>query len=93
MILFPALALLFRLALGGRLESGEPADAVQPPPTKAERRRFGLGARTAGALLVAGIGFLTIADAGWAHAVGIVCLVAFVAVGFPLLADGGSRAL
>jgi cytochrome bd ubiquinol oxidase subunit II len=87
-LLFPALALLFRLALGGRLESGEPAEGTAHPGTARPRRRFGLGARTAGALLVAGIGFLTIADAPWAHAIGVVCLVAFVAVGFPVLASG-----
>ena len=86
-LLFPALALLFRLALGGRLEAGEPAEAGRPS-LWGSPGRFGLGARTAGALLVAGIGFLTIADAPWAHAIGVVCLVAFVAVGFPVLAGG-----
>jgi cytochrome d ubiquinol oxidase subunit II len=31
---------------------------------------------------VAGLGFLTIAEAGWAHAVGVLALAGFVVVGF-----------
>jgi cytochrome d ubiquinol oxidase subunit II len=42
----------------------------------------GLRGRAAVACLVAGIGFLTIADAGWAHAIGVVALLGFVVVGF-----------
>jgi cytochrome bd ubiquinol oxidase subunit II len=44
--------------------------------------REGLLARSAGACLLAGFGFLTIAEAGWAHAIGVFALLAFVAVGF-----------
>jgi hypothetical protein len=43
----------------------------------------GLLARLAGACLVAGIGFTTIANASWAHAIGIASLLGFIAVGFP----------
>ncbi|MBV8953109.1 MAG: hypothetical protein JO179_03155, partial [Solirubrobacterales bacterium] len=39
-------------------------------------------ARCAGAGMLVGIGLLTIADAGWAHAIGIVGLFCFVAFGF-----------
>ena len=83
-ILFPSLALLFRLALRGQLDPDELA-AEQPSPTpravlSASAR--GLGGRTAVACLVVGFGFLTVADAGWAHAVGVVALLAFVLVGF-----------
>ena len=84
MILFPSLALLFRLVLGGRLGEGERAPAK---PTEARALlaalASGLLPRLAGAFLVAGVGFTTIADAGWAHVVGVVCLLAFIVVAFP----------
>jgi cytochrome bd ubiquinol oxidase subunit II len=82
-LLFPSLALLFRLVLGGRLRHGEPH-----PESAAPRRgvlvaaRSGLLGRTAVACGVAGLGFLTVADAGWAHAVGVVALLACVVLGF-----------
>jgi hypothetical protein len=34
-------------------------------------------------LLVAGFALTTIADATWAHAIGVACLLASVAVAFP----------
>jgi cytochrome d ubiquinol oxidase subunit II len=94
-ILFPSLALLFRLVLHGRLDHAEP-DAEDSPgarsPGAADRRsQFGqllaasaqgLLARAAGACLLVGFGFLTIAEAGWAHAVGVVALLAFLVCGF-----------
>ena len=43
-------------------------------------------ARLAGACLIGGLGFLTVADAGWAHAIGVVCLLAFVVIGFGAVA-------
>jgi cytochrome bd ubiquinol oxidase subunit II len=42
----------------------------------------GLAARAAGAGLLIGIGLLTIADAGWAHVIGVVGLFCFIAFGF-----------
>jgi cytochrome d ubiquinol oxidase subunit II len=83
LILFPSLALLFRLSLRGQLGSGvsEAAYAL-PAPKLLSASREGLLARTAAACLVAGIGFLTIAEAGWAHAIGVVALGAFIVVGF-----------
>jgi cytochrome d ubiquinol oxidase subunit II len=42
----------------------------------------GLAARAAGGCLIAGFGFLTVADAGWAHAIGVVCLLGFIVIGF-----------
>jgi cytochrome bd ubiquinol oxidase subunit II len=90
LIVFPALAYLFRLELSGRFMGEEqPAPAVGGPT----RHRFAprLLVRAAGACLVAGFGFLTVADAPWAHAIGVVCLLAFVplafcAIAFPLVA-------
>ena len=35
-----------------------------------------------GIFLVGGIGFLTVADAAWAHAVGVASLFAFIVLGF-----------
>jgi cytochrome d ubiquinol oxidase subunit II len=96
-ILFPSLALLFRLVLGGAFEREHVAEAAP-----AEGRALlaasarGLLARIAVGCLVMGVGFTTIADSGWAHAIGVPALLAFVAVGFPaalppdvLPADGG----
>ena len=83
LVLAPSLALLFRLTLRGSLGHGhdENASAGRSPRTL-EGAHAGLLARIAGACLVAAVGFLTIADAGWAHAVGVIALVGFVAVGF-----------
>jgi hypothetical protein len=39
--------------------------------------------RLAGACLVAGIGFTTIANAAWAHTIGVFSLFAFIVVAFP----------
>jgi cytochrome d ubiquinol oxidase subunit II len=79
-ILFPALAVLFRLTLAGHLSPGEAAaDAAgqdRPPPAGGT-----LVARLAGACLVAGLGFLTAADAGWAHAIGVAALFGFAILG------------
>jgi cytochrome d ubiquinol oxidase subunit II len=79
LILFPSLALLFRLTLGGHLSGAPPELGAAPRPLRPRAR----GSRVAAALLVAGIGFLTVANAGWAHAIGVLALFAFVAVAFP----------
>ena len=80
-ILFPSLALLFRLTLAGRLggieQTEHHVERRGPPP-----RARGLTGRLAGAFLVAGIGFLTVADAPAAHGVGVVFFLLFVAFGF-----------
>jgi cytochrome d ubiquinol oxidase subunit II len=82
-ILFPSLGLLFRLVLGGRLDHGEPTtSASRPARAVLSASASGLLARSAGACFIAGLGFLTAADAGWAHAVGVVALLAFIALGF-----------
>jgi cytochrome bd ubiquinol oxidase subunit II len=83
-ILFPSLALLFRLLLSGRLaESGEDLEFRARPPQLVQASRHGFLARAAVACLIAGIGLLTVADAGWAHALGVISLLGFVAFGFP----------
>jgi cytochrome d ubiquinol oxidase subunit II len=83
-ILFPSLALLFRLFLGGRLAEGGEGVDLRPSPRMVQVSRQGFLGRTALACLIGGIGLLTAAEAAWAHAFGIVSLFAFVAVGFPV---------
>jgi cytochrome d ubiquinol oxidase subunit II len=93
-ILFPSLALLFRLVLQGRLDHGG-QDADGAPGTAEDRSEIGqllaasasgLLARCAGACLLAGFGFLTVAEAGWAHAIGVVALLGFLVCGFLAIA-------
>ncbi|MBV8479486.1 MAG: cytochrome d ubiquinol oxidase subunit II, partial [Actinobacteria bacterium] len=81
-ILFPSLALLFRLTLRGTLRSSA---AQQTAPLQPRPLRPG-GVRLSVAFLVAGIGFLTVADAPWAHAIGVTCLFGFGVAGFRRLA-------
>jgi cytochrome d ubiquinol oxidase subunit II len=82
-LLFPSLALLFRLTLRGELDHGEEAVAARP-----QTMRPGAGGtRLAAAFLVAGVGFLTAADAPWAHAIGVVCLFGFAVAGFRRVAE------
>jgi cytochrome d ubiquinol oxidase subunit II len=91
-VLFPSLALLFRLVLAGRLDqeaggedqAGDHAAARPAPPLARvlSVSRAGLLGRAAAACLLAGFGLLTIAEAGWAHTVGIVALLGFIGCGF-----------
>jgi cytochrome d ubiquinol oxidase subunit II len=85
LILFPSLALLFRLVLSGRLAEGGESVDLRPTPTPRLVRasRQGFLARAALACLIAGIGLLTAAETPWAHALGVVSLLGFVALGFP----------
>jgi cytochrome bd ubiquinol oxidase subunit II len=83
LLLFPSLALLFRLTLGGELrDSGQGSVGT---PVESPRRglvNVRLDARLSVAFLVAGIGFLTVANAGWAHAIGVACFFGFILSGF-----------
>ena len=87
-ILFPSLGLLFRLSVTGRFR----ADAATPAAGTATLAGEILGARwparMAVAFLVAGFGLLNVANAGWAHAVGVVCLLSFVVSGFGAIIRG-----
>jgi cytochrome d ubiquinol oxidase subunit II len=83
-ILFPSLGLLFRLALTGGFDPGgtaspEPASPVSAAPVSS---RPGVLARVAAACLIVGIGLLNLADARWAHAVGVVSLFGFIITAF-----------
>jgi cytochrome d ubiquinol oxidase subunit II len=91
-ILFPSLALLLRLTLGGHLghegegDDGAPERVGEAPPAPPTGRLVpldpSLAGRIAAACLVVGLGLLTAAETGWAHAIGVVGLLGFVVVGF-----------
>jgi cytochrome bd ubiquinol oxidase subunit II len=80
-ILFPSLGLLFRLALTGRFRAAE-TDAPQEARPGLRGATPRLLARSAVACLIVGFGLLNVADARWAHGVGVVCLLSFVVLGF-----------
>jgi cytochrome d ubiquinol oxidase subunit II len=80
-LLFPSLALLFRLMLGGHLQPAT-AEHARASPLTAIPLRPGLGVRAAVALLIVGVGMLNAADAPWAHVIGVVSLFGFIIVGF-----------
>ncbi len=85
-ILFPSLGLLFRLVLAGGLDHARPA-APRPytPRALLSASRAGLLERLAGVAFLIGVAGLTLADAGWAHAIGVVALFAFVVSAFLVL--------
>jgi cytochrome bd ubiquinol oxidase subunit II len=80
-LLFPSLALLFGLALKGRLQ-GPGIAAPDVASTDRPAAKPALLARGAAACLIAGIGLLNVADARWAHALGVLCLFGFIIGGF-----------
>jgi cytochrome d ubiquinol oxidase subunit II len=81
-ILFPSLALLFRLLLRGRFDPGAGPAPSPSPAGLVKASRSGLLGRVAAACLIAGFGLLTVADGNVEHAFGVVLLLAFVVVGF-----------
>jgi cytochrome bd ubiquinol oxidase subunit II len=83
---FPSLGLLYGLTLTGRFQGAErPASGrIVQRATLGPR----LGTRTAVGCFVAGIGLLTFADAAWAHAIGVLCLLCFIAAAFLAIVPG-----
>jgi cytochrome bd ubiquinol oxidase subunit II len=84
-ILFPSLGLLFALLLRqglGHPEGTTPDAPVLAPAPAWLTNAPSLRSRIAVALLIVGIGLLNAADAGWAHAIGVVSLFGFMIVGF-----------
>ena len=86
-VLFPSLALLFRLVLGGGLDESLAAapharGARETTRTVPSLQAAPSAARLAAGCLVGGVGFTTIANAGWCHAVGVVLLFGFAIFGF-----------
>jgi cytochrome d ubiquinol oxidase subunit II len=83
-ILFPSLALLFGFVLGRAPGRGKSvAERPVQPRSLLTALGSGLLPRVAIACLVAGVGFLTVAEAAWAHALGVLCLFAFIVAAFP----------
>ena len=80
-ILFPSLALLFRLTLKGRLHGAEQATQELPSSWDGVAKPE-LLARAAVACLIVGFGLLNVAEARWAHAVGVAGLFGFIVSGF-----------
>jgi cytochrome d ubiquinol oxidase subunit II len=80
-ILFPSLALLFSLAVRGRFHAAQ-EDAGEPAGRASGVSKPALLARFAVACLIAGFGLLTVADASWAHALGVVSLFGFIVSAF-----------
>jgi cytochrome d ubiquinol oxidase subunit II len=81
-VLLPSLGLLFGLYLRGRFDRELPDEPRPSGLTAFTVSRPGLLARSAVGALIVGFGFLNVADAGWAHSVGLVALFAFVGLGF-----------
>jgi cytochrome bd ubiquinol oxidase subunit II len=86
-IVFPSLALLFRLALRGRFRAPEQA-AIDTPPRAPSQFKRGLLARSAIACLIAGFALLTVAERSWEHALGVVSLLSFIAIAFRAIIFG-----
>jgi cytochrome d ubiquinol oxidase subunit II len=83
LLLFPSLALLFRLTLGGELRDSGQSSGEAPVGSRRRAPVSGrLDARLSAAFLVAGIGFLTVANAAWAHAIGVACFFGFILSGY-----------
>jgi cytochrome d ubiquinol oxidase subunit II len=85
LILFPSLGLLFRLVLAGQLDHPHPQPEPQSQPTARallSASRSGLLARLAAACFVIGFACLTVADARWAHLVGVFAFLGFAVSGF-----------
>jgi cytochrome d ubiquinol oxidase subunit II len=83
-IVIPSLLALLRLAVAGRL-SDDSADGGAAEPRTGRVRTPGLhpprAGRLATACLIGGFGFLTVAEAAWAHAIGVIMLLAAIALG------------
>jgi cytochrome d ubiquinol oxidase subunit II len=93
-IVIPSLLALLRLAVAGRLGDdsadggavgADSADGGAAKPRNGRVRTPGLHSARAGRLatacLIGGFGFLTVAEAGWAHAIGVTMLLAAIALG------------
>jgi len=93
-LLFPSLGLLFGLLLSGRLDRGAaPAESAPTARSLLAASAAGLLGRGAVAAMLIAVGFLTVADAPWAHIIGVLSLFAFIRLGFAALAPPGAGLL
>jgi cytochrome d ubiquinol oxidase subunit II len=84
-IVFPSLALLFRLALQGQFDEPDRALSAQSFTGQPHQSSSRLASRLAVASLIVGVGLLTFANAEPAHAVGVAVLLVFAVSGFAAL--------
>lgn len=92
LVLFPSLALLFRLVLRGSF-SAEPTIAREPSlagPSSGLTATL-TATRLAGACFAVGAAFLVIGEGAWPHAIGVALLTAFMVLGLSALAGEDSR--
>jgi cytochrome d ubiquinol oxidase subunit II len=92
LILFPSLALLFRLVLRGSFDE-EPAivrGAPTPGPTGGITAAL-TATRLAGACFVVGATLLVLGESAWPHAAGVAALAGFIVLGLSALAGEDSR--
>ena len=85
-LLFPSLALLFTLTLTRRLDGGEEQPLRQFAAQTAHAFHQRLLVRLTAAFLIAGVGLLNLADAKWAHLIGVACLFGFMISAFLAIA-------
>jgi cytochrome d ubiquinol oxidase subunit II len=86
-LLFPSLAVLFRLMLTGKLGEGhddgdQPAAASAAATDRRLRRNPARALRAAGALFVAGLVLMLVGDAESIHVAGALLMIGFVAAAF-----------
>ncbi len=83
-IVIPSLLALLRLAVAGRLgDDSADGGVAEPRNGRVRSPEFhpARAGRLATACLIGGFGFLTVAEAGWAHAVGVTLLLAAIVLG------------
>ena len=83
-VVIPSLLVLLRLSVAGRLgDYSADGGSVDPRngPVRTPRLHPARAGRLATACLIGGFGFLTVAEAGWAHAIGVTMLLAAIALG------------
>jgi cytochrome d ubiquinol oxidase subunit II len=91
-ILFPSLAVLFRLVLRGSFSAAPRLERPAPLPGSARGLPGGpTAARLAGACFAIGAAFLVLGDSGWPHAIGTAMLTAFIVLGLSALAGEDAR--
>ena len=100
LILFPSLALLFRLVLRGRF-SDSPTDEGEAPPADDRGAPLAVAmsrlpatitaTRLAGLCFAIGAAFLVLGNSAWPHAIGVAALGAFIVLGLSALAGEDAR--
>ncbi|MDX6689406.1 MAG: cytochrome bd ubiquinol oxidase subunit [Solirubrobacteraceae bacterium] len=92
LVLFPSLALLFRLALRGSFNAPPAAASGAPAPGATSGFTAALTAtRLAGACFVVGATLLVLGDSALPHALGVVGLGGFIVLGLSALAGEDAR--